>query len=164
MAYRLPDDVKRRAVEKCRKHYPHWSVQDPGTVYQQNERTLVTAIDDQGNPQWLDITEDSDLSRAREPHKLLNTTHALAVRKDQKRVHHPTDPIWHGVPTDFKCPDCDTVYLLSRDFPKDKLLEALKENHTRGLPHQDYFEDPYDIHGCMTLDDCICDRFERPDH
>ena len=42
MASPLPKDVKKQAEEKCSKEYPYLTVQDPGTVWSADGKTLCT--------------------------------------------------------------------------------------------------------------------------
>jgi len=51
----LPDDLKKRAQEKCR-NYLNIEVLDPGTVIEADGKVLVLVRDKiTGNPLWLEI-------------------------------------------------------------------------------------------------------------
>lgn len=54
MASRLPEDIKKRATEKCRE-YAYLHVQDPGTVIRIDGRVLVLVLDDKQRPLWLEV-------------------------------------------------------------------------------------------------------------
>lgn len=54
MAYSLPEDIKQRAIEKCR-NYPYLCVQEPGTVFEWSGRVFVLVHDDEERPLWLEL-------------------------------------------------------------------------------------------------------------
>lgn len=55
MARPLPEDVKKRAEEKCAKDYPYLTVQDPGTVYEIEGKLLVYVQDQNKQGLWLEV-------------------------------------------------------------------------------------------------------------
>ena len=90
------------------------------------------------------------------PHKRVKTTSPVAIKHGQGRVHVPGNPIpWHAFAEAFKCPDCETVYILAADrvggFPKSKFLEVVKEHHKTKQEHPDYIS--FDF---ATVADCDC--------
>jgi hypothetical protein len=91
-------------------------------------------------------------------HKQLKTTNPVAIKHGQGRVHVPGSPIpWHAFTEAFKCPECETVFVLAADrvggFPTAKLLEVVKEQHKKKLEHPDYITfDP------VTVADCDCNK------
>jgi hypothetical protein len=55
VAYPLPEDVKKRAEEKCAKDYPYLKVQNPGTALKTAEgRVLVYVLDNKNHGLWLE--------------------------------------------------------------------------------------------------------------
>ena len=91
-------------------------------------------------------------------HKQVKTTHPVAIKHGQGRVHVSGNPIpWHAFTEAVKCPECETVYILAADrvggFPTAKLLEVVKEQHKKKQEHPDYITfDP----DWTTVADCDC--------
>ncbi len=55
MACPLPEDVKKRALEKCAS-YPYLTVQDPGTLITGTDgRELVFVLDNKQRGLWLEV-------------------------------------------------------------------------------------------------------------
>jgi hypothetical protein len=56
MARPLPEDIKKRAEEKCAKDYPYLTVQDPGTAYEiDGGNWLVYVQDHNKQGLWLEV-------------------------------------------------------------------------------------------------------------
>jgi hypothetical protein len=52
----LPEDVKKRAEEKCAKEYPYLTVQDPGTICPGVDgKILVYVLDHNKRGLWLEV-------------------------------------------------------------------------------------------------------------
>jgi hypothetical protein len=64
MARLLPEDVKKRAEEKCAKDYPYLTVQDPGTLWEIEGKSLVYVLDKNKRGLWLEV-ENSPRTQAR---------------------------------------------------------------------------------------------------
>jgi hypothetical protein len=88
-------------------------------------------------------------------HKQVKTTYPVAIKQGQGRVHVRGNSIWHAFTETFKCPECETVYILAADrvggFPTAKLLEVVKEQHKKKQEHPDYIT--FDL---VTEADCNC--------
>src|SRR5260370_19217989 len=68
-------------------------------------------------------------------HRQVITTYPVAIKSGQKRVH-VRDPIpWHANSEDVKCPKCETVFIVTQDFPKGQLLEAFEAQHKNQQGH-----------------------------
>jgi hypothetical protein len=56
MARLLPQDVKKRAEEKCAKDYPYLTVLDPGTAFKiETGNWLVYVLDNNKRGLWLEV-------------------------------------------------------------------------------------------------------------
>lgn len=55
MAIPLPQDVKNRAEEKCKKDYPYLTVPDPGTIWPVDGKILVFVLDQNKRGLWLEV-------------------------------------------------------------------------------------------------------------
>jgi hypothetical protein len=55
MARPLPEDVKKRAEEKCAKDYPYLTVQDPGYIWEIEGKLLVYVQDKNALGLWLEV-------------------------------------------------------------------------------------------------------------
>ena len=55
MARPIPEDVKKRAEEKCAKDYPYLTVQDPGTACEIGGKWLVYVWDKNKRGLWLEV-------------------------------------------------------------------------------------------------------------
>lgn len=64
----------------------------------------------------------------------------IGIKEGQKRMHvaaesyHP----WHRLSEPVQCPDCETVFIVTKDFPKEQFLATLKQHHHNGQEHPDF--------------------------
>lgn len=72
------------------------------------------------------------------PHQQLVTTYPVAIKSGQSRIHIPSPIPWHPAGGTLKCPKCDTIFILTAGFPRDKLLKTLEANHASNQEHPDY--------------------------
>jgi hypothetical protein len=73
------------------------------------------------------------------PHKQVVTTHPVAIKKGQTRLHVAEEHPWHRKPTELvSCPNCEVVFIATEDFPKAQLLADLQKQHDRKENHPDY--------------------------
>ncbi len=93
-------------------------------------------------------------------HKQVTTTSPVAVKIGQKRLHisatsyHP----WHRVSDNVQCPDCETIFAVTREFSREKFLEVLKENHEKREEHPDLIASEPEF---TDISDCDCDKWKR---
>jgi hypothetical protein len=87
------------------------------------------------------------------PHKQVITTYPVAIKQGQSRVHIIPYGTWHHRQEPLKCPECEAIFVLTDDFPKEKVLESLAKDHKDNEGHPDYLaSDVYYTH----LEDCTC--------
>jgi rubredoxin len=73
------------------------------------------------------------------PHKQVLTTNGVAIKLGQERIHiRAGNGPWHVLQETVQCPECETVYTLSGEFPKEQFLETVKEQHRTKREHPDY--------------------------
>jgi len=88
------------------------------------------------------------------PHKRVTTTCPVAIKHGQGRLHVP-DPIpWHVHDEHVKCPDCDTIYILTSRFPKVLFFETLSKQHQKKEDHPDFIPSAPES---TKVSDCDCD-------
>jgi hypothetical protein len=88
------------------------------------------------------------------PHKRVTTTCPVAIKHGQGRLHVP-DPIpWHVHDEHVKCPDCDTIYILTSRFPKVLFFETLSKQHQNKEDHPDFIPSAPES---TKVSDCDCD-------
>jgi hypothetical protein len=94
-----------------------------------------------------------------QPHLQVVTTHGVAIRIGQGRVHIPVRSLhpWHRVSENIKCPDCDTSYTVSGGFPKADVDDVLRRQHTKKEQHPDVISS---TPGFTRIEDCDCERIE----
>jgi len=71
------------------------------------------------------------------PHKQVVTTHPVAIKFGQGRVHVQNPIPWHNKSDAIQCPECETVFIASVGFVQDKLLQELKKQHADKQQHPD---------------------------
>jgi hypothetical protein len=88
-------------------------------------------------------------------HKQVVTTYPLAIKSGQGRIHVPNPIPWHPDGGTLKCPDCETIFILTAGFPAAKLLTVLRDNHANRREHDDYVpsEETW-----TKVADCDCGR------
>lgn len=87
------------------------------------------------------------------PHKRVTTTYPVAIKHGQGRVHVP-DPIpWHVRCEHVKCPECDTIYILTEGFPRVQFLETLRKQHESKQEHPDFIPSAPEW---TQVSDCPC--------
>jgi Zn-finger nucleic acid-binding protein len=86
-----------------------------------------------------------------EPHKQIVTTYPVALKSGQKRIHVADEHPWHRFGNDVKCPQCETVFIVSGDFPK--VMEILEQHHAKKQSHPDYIASAPDW---TDTADCDC--------
>jgi hypothetical protein len=88
------------------------------------------------------------------PHKQVDATSPLAIKSGQTRIHvykslHP----WQRITEPVQCPECDTVYIVTKGFALEKFLEILKKQHQTKEEHPDYIaSEP----AFTSTSDCDC--------
>lgn len=70
-------------------------------------------------------------------HKQAVTTYPVAIKGGQGRVHVIPYGTWHRREEPLKCPQCETVFILTDGFPKEKVLEYLAKHHRDHEDHPD---------------------------
>jgi len=89
------------------------------------------------------------------PHKQVVTTYPVALKYGQSRVHVANPIPWHVQSETVKCPDCETLYILSGGFSKVQFLETLRKQHEKKEKHPDLIPSaPEWTH----VSDCDCGR------
>ena len=87
------------------------------------------------------------------PHKEVVTTYSVAIKSGQKRVHVREERPFHAFPRRVKCPDCETVFIVDREFSDQDVLDALAKHHQAKVDHPDYIaSQPAWTH----IEDCDC--------
>lgn len=70
-------------------------------------------------------------------HKQVVTTYPVAIKHGQGRLH-VQDPIpWHVRCEHIKCPQCETIFIVTDGFPKVQFLEELARQHKVQEQHPD---------------------------
>jgi hypothetical protein len=87
------------------------------------------------------------------PHKQVITTCPVAIKLGQGRVHVIPDGTWHRKEEPLKCPQCETVFVLTDDFPKEAVLETLGKHHKDKKEHPDYLASDVSF---THVEDCTC--------
>lgn len=87
-------------------------------------------------------------------HKQVITTYPVAIKSGQRRVHIPNPIPWHLRSESVRCPECETVFIVTEGFPRDQFSEALKRQHERGEEHPDYIASAPEW---TTVADCKCE-------
>lgn len=89
-----------------------------------------------------------------EPHKDAITTAPAAVKQGQRRLHiYRNEHPWHELTETLKCSKCETAFILTGGFARDKVLGILEKQHANHEEHPDIISsDP----AFMTLVDCDC--------
>lgn len=72
------------------------------------------------------------------PHKQVVTTYPVAIRFGQTRLHVASPIPWHARSEAIKCPDCETVYIVTEGFPRVQFFTSLRQQHDLSQPHPDY--------------------------
>lgn len=85
------------------------------------------------------------------PHQKIVSTYPIAIKNGQPRIHVPTYFGSYKV----RCPNCDTTYAASCDFPLVELLDAFKVHHRGKIEHPDYIASEPSF---TSLEYCDCDR------
>ena len=88
------------------------------------------------------------------PHKEVITTHPVAIKSGQPRVHVLSSLQWQAASEKVKCPMCETVYIMPIDFPKAQLVEALETQHRSREDHPDFISNQP---GFLRVAECNCD-------
>jgi len=87
------------------------------------------------------------------PHKQVITTYPVAIKSGQSRLHVASPIPWHARCENVKCPDCETVFIVSDGFPKAQLLESLKKQHNNKEEHPDHIASAPEW---TRITDCAC--------
>jgi hypothetical protein len=87
------------------------------------------------------------------PHKQVVTTHPVAIKSGQRRVHIPNPIPWHAKSDVVQCPECDTAFIVTQGFSKTHLLETLIRQHEQGEDHPDYIASAPEW---TSVADCAC--------
>jgi hypothetical protein len=90
-------------------------------------------------------------------HKKVMTTHPMAYRLGQTRVHPGITTPWVTSVEHLKCPDCDVMYIVTNGFDKQKFLETLAEQHKAAKQHPDYIPTDPDLTKLPMECDCEFD-------
>ncbi len=72
------------------------------------------------------------------PHKQVITTYPVAIKSGQRRVHVQNPIPWNAHSEKVKCPKCETVFIVTKGFPKGQLLEELETQHKNQKTHPDF--------------------------
>jgi len=89
------------------------------------------------------------------PHKKVVTTSPVAIKSGQTRVHTPNDDgPWHAPAQNIKCPNCETVYIVTSGFSKEDFLAALDRHHKNKEEHPDYIPSAPEW---TSIEVCDCD-------
>ena len=94
-------------------------------------------------------------------HKQVVTSHGVAIKVGQGRIHIPVRALhpWHRTSENVKCPDCDTSYIVTGEFPKADLNDILNRHHNNKQEHSDVIAS---IPAFTRIEDCDCARTETP--
>jgi hypothetical protein len=98
------------------------------------------------------------------PHKRVVTTHGVAIKAGQGRVHIPEQARhpWHRKSEHITCPICGTgytLYTVSGEFPKPVLDGILIDHHKNKQGHPDFITSMPEF---WRLEDCDCERVGAP--
>jgi hypothetical protein len=87
------------------------------------------------------------------PHKQVITTYPVAIKSGQGRVHVRSPIPWHPDGGTVKCPECETVFIVTQGFPNDQLLKTLETQHRRNQEHPDCISSEANW---TRIEDCDC--------
>ena len=89
------------------------------------------------------------------PHNQVVTTYPVAIKYGQARLHVANPIPWHAFSEAMKCPDCETIYIVTDGFPKMQFLQTVKKHHENKQAHPDHIaSDP----NWTKIDSCDCGR------
>jgi len=71
------------------------------------------------------------------PHKQVITTYPVALKYGQGRLHVENPIPWHARSEAVRCPECETLFIVSEGFPRVEFLETLKKQHQNRKDHPD---------------------------
>jgi hypothetical protein len=87
------------------------------------------------------------------PHKQVLTSYPVAIKSGQGHVHVRSPIPWHAKDELVKCPQCETVFIMTVGFPKAQLLAELETQHKNNEEHPDVIpSEP----NWTTITDCDC--------
>lgn len=87
------------------------------------------------------------------PHKQVRTTHPIAIKSGQTRVHVRIPIPWHPDGGTVKCPKCETEFIVTQGFSTEWLLDTLVTQHKNQEAHPDFIpSDPT----WTSIVDCDC--------
>jgi hypothetical protein len=87
------------------------------------------------------------------PHKQVVTTYPVALKYGQGRLHVPNPIPWHAQSETVKCPEYETLFLLTSGFPKVQFLQTLKKQHENKEQHPDLIASAPEW---TSVSDCDC--------
>jgi hypothetical protein len=86
-------------------------------------------------------------------HKQVVTTYPVALKYGQGRLHVPNPIPWHAQTEAVRCPNCETIFLLTSGFPKLQFFEALEKQHKNNEQHPDFIPSAPEW---TRIEDCDC--------
>ncbi len=92
------------------------------------------------------------------PHKQVLTTYPVAIKHGQGRLHIPSLIPWHAKSEAVKCPDCETVFIVTDGFPKVQFLDAVAKQHKNHEEHPDYIASAPEW---TKIADCTCGSYSE---
>jgi hypothetical protein len=86
-------------------------------------------------------------------HKQVVTTYPVAIKSGQSRLRVASPIPWHARCENMKCPDFETVFIVTDGFPKVQFLETLNKHHEIKIQHPNYIASEPEW---TKIADCAC--------
>ncbi len=87
------------------------------------------------------------------PHKQVITTHPVAIKFGQSRVHVQNPYPWHSKSEAIQCPKCEQFFIATVGFDTTSLIKTLEAQHEKNQEHPDVIpSEPV----WTTIAECTC--------